>query len=171
MPTLAEALTQLSSSDPPSTLDLLSQSIDAAGAATLAEALKVCCTTVSYSVSVDVLVSERWTIGHFFTFVLVYFSTKHQQVNTSLTTLDLQVNTIDVAGATAVAEALKVSYGVFYTWLLMYGQRALTNRALFHTFLLFSPLPIINRSTHHSRIWIFTATRLALQAWRRSQRR
>jgi hypothetical protein len=41
MPTLAEALTQLSSSDPPSTLDLSSQSIDAAGAAKLAEALKV----------------------------------------------------------------------------------------------------------------------------------
>jgi hypothetical protein len=41
MPTLAEALTQLSSSDPPITLDLSSESIDAAGAVKLAKALKV----------------------------------------------------------------------------------------------------------------------------------
>jgi hypothetical protein len=58
MLTLAQALTQLSSSDPPSTLNLSNQSIDAAGAATLAEALKVRYATMSYYVF-EVSVSER----------------------------------------------------------------------------------------------------------------
>jgi hypothetical protein len=51
----------------------------------------------------------------FFTLVFVRFSTNNEQKNTSLNTLNLGRNSIGHTGATAVAEALKVSYGVVYT--------------------------------------------------------
>jgi hypothetical protein len=44
----------------------------------------------------------------------VYFSTNNQQDNKSLTELVLHSNSIGDDGATAIAAALKVSYGVFY---------------------------------------------------------
>jgi hypothetical protein len=54
----------------------------------------------------------------FHTFVC--FSTNNQQINTSLKELNLYGNGIGDTGATAVAEALKVSYGVFYMLFLMF---------------------------------------------------
>jgi hypothetical protein len=51
----------------------------------------------------------------YFTTVFVYFSTINPQINTSLKDLNLDYNEIGDDGATAVADALKVSYGVFYT--------------------------------------------------------
>jgi hypothetical protein len=48
-----------------------------------------------------------------FHIVFVFFSTNNQQANNSLTTLNVSYNKIGADGATAVAEALKVSYDVF----------------------------------------------------------
>jgi hypothetical protein len=49
----------------------------------------------------------------FFTLVFVFFSTNNEQANNSLTTLNLSYNEIGADGATAVAEALKVSCSLF----------------------------------------------------------
>jgi hypothetical protein len=69
----------------------------------------------------------------FFTLVFVRFSTNNEQENTSLNTLSLERNNIGHTGATAVAEALKVSTASFTRDFGHFGQRALNNRALFHT--------------------------------------
>jgi hypothetical protein len=109
MPALDEALTQLSSSNP-TYLDLSYQKIDHAGAAKLAKELKVSCAIMRLF-----LISLFWehrNIGHFFN-IDFSLSLNNQQINTSLTTLDLSWNEIGIEGATAIAKALKVRYSAF----------------------------------------------------------